>query len=394
MLATVTVFAGGMAGGISLRNAIDNPPEIPPIASGPTGPLAKDLVFRAPEVVFSAQPTPSRILAADSTPSSLSTSTPTSESSSTPSPTTTATEVKQTSSLTAIEVKATPTPLRQMVVTGNVDAFLGPGERKVGYFVPGQKFTPTGVSLGDYIQVSDGKNTLWVKSGGSYQAVDEVPQVASRPPTQAAPPPTRAVEPPPTATRQPEIARTFPKEIRSVEGLEVYNLGTKYGLDISDGGFKDRNGNYCPSTLLGCEAFKGFNDLEMKENNRRYVQAMFDKYRNRPDGGNGLTLRIVFYDNPARYLFRDKGYFRLEGFFYKYAQQVGNAIEYHLGVNDNFNYYNNQQRERLSHEINNSGLVYFLNGNHESMMNFVSPTKPRPPDLNALIYPQKLMVRR
>jgi len=45
--------------------------------------------------------------------------------------------------------------LGPMVATERIEVFLSPGERKVGYFVPGQKFTPTGEQEGDWIEVID-----------------------------------------------------------------------------------------------------------------------------------------------------------------------------------------------------------------------------------------------
>jgi hypothetical protein len=67
-----------------------------------------------------------------------------------------------------------------MVATGNVDIYLSPEGEKVGYFVPGQRFTPTGAEQNGWIQVidSDG-NRLWIQEGGPYgpagEATPEVP---------------------------------------------------------------------------------------------------------------------------------------------------------------------------------------------------------------------------
>jgi len=62
-----------------------------------------------------------------------------------------------------------PQPPVEMVATGNVDIYLSPEGQKVGYFVPGQRFTPTGVEKDGWIQVidSDG-NRLWIQEGGPY----------------------------------------------------------------------------------------------------------------------------------------------------------------------------------------------------------------------------------
>lgn len=73
--------------------------------------------------------------------------------------------------------KKSPTPeatpqlyLGEMVATGRVEVFLSPGDRKVGYFVSGQKFTPTGEQEGDWIQVIDSDGyKLWIGKNGDYQ---------------------------------------------------------------------------------------------------------------------------------------------------------------------------------------------------------------------------------
>lgn len=82
--------------------------------------------------------------------------------------------------------EATPTsepqPPVEMVATGNVDIYLSPDGQKVGYFVPGQRFTPTGAEQNGWIQVVTNGNTLWIQEGGSYGPVGEVTPVPEVPP--------------------------------------------------------------------------------------------------------------------------------------------------------------------------------------------------------------------
>ncbi|PJE67650.1 hypothetical protein COU95_01220 [Candidatus Shapirobacteria bacterium CG10_big_fil_rev_8_21_14_0_10_40_9] len=76
--------------------------------------------------------------------------------------------------------KKSPTPeltqpyLGEMVATGRVEVFLSPGENKVGYFVPGQKFTSTGDQEGSWVQVIDADGyELWIEKNGDYQPASQ-----------------------------------------------------------------------------------------------------------------------------------------------------------------------------------------------------------------------------
>jgi hypothetical protein len=62
-----------------------------------------------------------------------------------------------------------------MVATGNVDVFLSPGGQRVGYFVPGQTFTPTGGQEAGFIEVASGEDVLWVEAGGPYCPLADMP---------------------------------------------------------------------------------------------------------------------------------------------------------------------------------------------------------------------------
>lgn len=85
-------------------------------------------------------------------------------------------------------VKKTPTPevapqpseeiaqpySGEMIATEKIDIFLSPGERKVGYFVPGQKFTPSGEQEGNWVQVIDsGGYELWIEEDSAYEPAEK-----------------------------------------------------------------------------------------------------------------------------------------------------------------------------------------------------------------------------
>jgi hypothetical protein len=71
----------------------------------------------------------------------------------------------------------TPSPkLGQVLIANdNIDVFLSPGEEKVGYFVPGQKFIPTGEKTGEWIQVIDATQgyELWISAKSAFKTEDQ-----------------------------------------------------------------------------------------------------------------------------------------------------------------------------------------------------------------------------
>lgn len=137
-------------------------------------------IVKTPEEV-GLQPTPTleiKTPTAEPTPTEKITPTVTKEPTVTPTPELTPipTAEKPTPSPTK---EPTPTPEPQppveMVATGNVDIYLSPDGQKVGYFVPGQRFTPTGAEQDGWIQVRDSDgNTLWIQEGGPYGPAGEV----------------------------------------------------------------------------------------------------------------------------------------------------------------------------------------------------------------------------
>lgn len=59
--------------------------------------------------------------------------------------------------------------VKERVVKGNTDVFLEPGNKKVGYFVPGQEFTLTGEKKDGFIRVIDKDGyQLWIREGSPY----------------------------------------------------------------------------------------------------------------------------------------------------------------------------------------------------------------------------------
>jgi len=85
-----------------------------------------------------------------------------------------------------------------MIAIGNVDVYLSPGGKKVGYFVPGQKFTFTGRQEGEWIEVRDSDdNKLWIKRGSPYGPVGKVTPVPKTPVPKTPEPPKPPVTPVP-----------------------------------------------------------------------------------------------------------------------------------------------------------------------------------------------------
>lgn len=122
------------------------------------------------------------------------TPTPTPELSPTPQPTPTS-EPTQTPTATP-KPTATPEPV-EMVATGNVDVFLSPDGQRVGYFVPGQTFTPTGRQEAGFIEVASGEDVLWVEGSAPYCPLADVPT-----PTPSPVPPTPTLVPDRTEFRR------------------------------------------------------------------------------------------------------------------------------------------------------------------------------------------------
>ncbi len=62
---------------------------------------------------------------------------------------------------------------RELVATAKIDVFLKPGEEKVGYLIPGQKFLATGEKLTGYLKIIDNSNyQLWIKEDSLYKPVE------------------------------------------------------------------------------------------------------------------------------------------------------------------------------------------------------------------------------
>jgi hypothetical protein len=126
------------------------------------------------------EPSPTPFITPSETP--LPTSTP--EPTQTPTPTETPRPTEMPTPLPTSTPTETPTPTKtprppetpkpqEMVATGNVDVYLSPDGKKVGYLVPGQRFTFTGKTQGEWKQINAGGDILWIK-GGSYGPVGKV----------------------------------------------------------------------------------------------------------------------------------------------------------------------------------------------------------------------------
>ena len=143
---------------------------VPETTSPAVSPTTQEIA-QAPSPTATASPTATPTPKPTTIPSS--TPTPTK----TPTPQPTATPTKQ----------PTPEPEEpvEMVATGNVDLYLSPEGQKVGYFVPGQRFTPTGAEQDGWIQVvTSAGSKLWIQEGGPYGPVGEatpVPEVTPLP---------------------------------------------------------------------------------------------------------------------------------------------------------------------------------------------------------------------
>ena len=190
----------------------------------------------------------------------------------------------------------------------------------------------------------------------------------------------------------PELVVSLPKEIRLEEGLVIHNMGTKYGWVINDEGFRDANGVFCPDgdRRGACRAYSG-----MAEVNLNYVKQMFARYRNLANGGKGKTLEIFFYDSSTYYPFW--GYPLGEGPLfeccYKSAREVGNTIELHIGVNDKFSLANSFDEGLISFELH-MGMVAFLSGNHDTLVNYAPPESDAPQGVEFIAFPPKFTLRQ
>lgn len=140
-------------------------PETPPIVRTPeevglTPSPTLEIKTPTPEVTPIEKITPSPTVTKEPTVTPEPTPTPTAEK---PTPTKEPTPIPE----------PTPKPV-EMVATGNVDIYLSPDGQKVGYFIPGQRFTPTGKEQNGWIQVVTNGNTLWIQEGGPYGPAGEV----------------------------------------------------------------------------------------------------------------------------------------------------------------------------------------------------------------------------
>lgn len=128
-----------------------------------------------------------------------------------------------------------------------------------------------------------------------------------------------------------------------------------------------------------------------------YVQAVFAKYRNLPNGGKERTLEIFFYDSPRGYPFADKSPYVPSGndSYYRYGQLVGNTIQVYIGLGENFGPAPSGSKpwERVVFEIDALTITTFLQGNHDFTIKRIIESNgsnaPVPKDIDYLIFPHK-----
>jgi hypothetical protein len=121
-------------------------------------------------------PKPTEILTPTPTPTSTETPRPTE----TPTPVPTSTPTETPTPTKTPRPPETPKP-QEMVATGNVDVYLSPDGKKVGYLVPGQIFTFTGKTQGEWKQINAGGDILWIRKDGPYGPVGKATPVPKTP---------------------------------------------------------------------------------------------------------------------------------------------------------------------------------------------------------------------
>ncbi len=172
----------------------------------------------------------------------------------------------------------------------------------------------------------------------------------------------------------------------------IHNMGTKYGWEVNDEGYRDANGNFCPDGDRGgvCRAYSG-----MAEENLNYVIQMFAKYRNDPYGGKGKTLEIFFNDDPGSYPVsgNPSGEGPLFEFWYRDAREVGNTIELYIGVNEEFDLSNSLHEGLVTFELHWS-IVDFLSGNHDALVDYGFPENEVPQGVDSIAFPPKFVLKQ
>lgn len=171
----------------------------------------------------------------------------------------------------------------------------------------------------------------------------------------------------------------------------IHNMGTKYGWVANDWGYRDANGIFRPDGRGGTWT----TDSGMAAENLSYVKQMFAKYRNSLSGGKGKTLEIFFYDSSTYFPFlaQPLGEGPLFESCYKYAREVGNTIELHLGVNEKFSLASGFDEGLITFELH-VGIVAFLSGNHNTLVNYGLPESEIPPEVQSVASPPKFALKQ
>ena len=254
---------------------------------------------------------------------------------------------------------------KEYVTWSAIEVYAELGGEKMGTVIAGKKFTVL-EEQGEWVRISlDGGAEVWTaKSETTYGLLGSTP---------------------PGGRTSPEQPGRFAREVVLASGqLVITNMGTRFGVAVSDGGFLDGNGNYCPGGGMPCDGKKGY-DTGMSALNRAYVDAMFAKYNT-----SGKVLRIFFYDKIEDFPFANEG--RMFDSYYSFGRDTGGAIEYHIGVFESYNPADNFQSNRISFQLHAAGIVSFLEGNHGVITQNSPISGSLPQELDALGFPAKTVV--
>lgn len=264
----------------------------------------------------------------------------------------------------AIPTKEEP---KEMVTSGNVELYEKADKNADtgAHLIAGKEFEVV-ERQGDWLRIevtgaNGAKWQRWIQKGGAYYPKGEAPPTPS----------------------SPEPSKRFPKEIILANGqVVIHNMGTKHGIVITDGGFRDVNGNFCP---IVCEGQKGF-DTGMRSDNTAFLNEVIRKY-----GGGKGTLEIFFYDNPQKDPYFDQS--QKNEFMYRYGRQEGNVIQLHIGVNESFDpTFGGRNWQAICMAITAGGVVPFLEGDINFILYGTSKWGTQPADLTAIAMYSKFSV--
>jgi hypothetical protein len=214
------------------------------------------------------------------------------------------------------------------------------------------------------------------------------PTATLEPPTQTPTTIPTETRVPPTPTKVPtkEVLPNYPQEIPfDSSGSKLINRGTRWGvngvneLKLPDGTPADGvnvirlpNGTFARGPVARKMAID-------------YIQKMFQKYGQLPDGGAGKRLVIIIDDKPlGRVLYQTDDY-------QYYAEQVGNTITAYISFKPHFNINDSLTYDQFLTALDSKVITNFLNGSHEGILASVPINKPPPLDIQNVAFPSKLV---